>query len=71
MCNKLGKQDFINISLSGKIDLTERGIRALEYIFAQEELEQSQAGDSEYELPEEEDTEQKDEQWKGLKEYKI
>ncbi len=52
ICNKkLGEQDFINISLSGKIDLTEKGIRALEYIFAQEELEQSQADDSEYDLP--------------------
>ena len=72
MCHKLGKEDFINISLSGKIDLTEKGERALEYIFAQEELEQSQASDSESELPEkEEDAEAKDEQWKDLKEYKM
>ena len=71
MCNKLGKQDFINISLSGKIDLTEKGMRALEYIFAQEESEQSQAGDSESELPEEEDVEQKDKQWENLKECKM
>ena len=71
MCDKLGRQDFINISLSGKIDLTEKGLRTLEYIFAREELEQSQANDSESELPEEEDIEQKDEQWKDLKEYKM
>ena len=71
MCDKLGRQDFINISLSGKIDLTEKGLRTLEYIFAREELEQSQANDSESELPEEEDVEQKDEQWKDLKEYKM
>lgn len=72
MCNKLGKQDFINISLSAKIDLTEKGIRTLEYIFAKEELEQSQVSDSESKLPEkEEDVGQKDEQWKELNEYKI
>ena len=73
ICNKkLGEQDFVNISLSGKIDLTEKGMRALEYIFAQEEFEQSQATDSEYELPEEEEgVEQKDEQRENLKEYKI
>lgn len=72
MCNKLGKQNFINISLSGKIDLTEKGIRALEYIFAKEELGQSQVSDSKFKLPEtKEDVEQKDEQWKNLKEYKM
>jgi len=74
VCNKkLGEQDFINISLSGKIDLTEKGIRALEYIFAQEELEQNQASDLESKLPEkeEEDIEQKDEQWKNLREYEM
>jgi len=72
ICNKkLGEQDFINISLSGKLDLTEKGMRALEYIFAQEELEQNQASDSESELPEEEDVGQKEEQWNDLKEYKM
>jgi len=76
ICNKkLGEQDFINISLSGKIDLTEKGLRAIEYFFGQEELEQNQATDLEYELPEEEEgVKHKDEQWENienLKEYKI
>lgn len=74
MCHKLGEQNFINISLSGKIDLTEKGIRALEYIFAQEDLEEDQASDSEFELPEEkegENVEGKDKQWENLREFKI
>jgi len=72
MCHKLGKQNFIDISLSGKIGLTEKGVRTLEYIFAQEELEQNQASDSESEdSSEEEDIVEKDKQWENLREYKM
>ena len=74
MCHKLGEQNFIDISLSGKIDLTEKGLRALEYIFSQEDLEQSQPGDSESEATlEEEDVEQeeRDKLLKNIREYKM